>query len=127
MRRRLPPRHGSPSSLGRRRSACHVAPVGLGRLCRTDRFRSPPVPSRPRARSASLPIEPAQLPLRSNRRFHDPRPRTLAAWSSSVAHPSLIFCMRGAARDFSFAGFYIQQGSKVAYRPCYTGRQPDLF
>ena len=42
-------------------------------------------------------------------------------------HPSLIFCMRGAARDFHFAGFDIAKGSKVAYSPYYTGRQPDLF
>ncbi len=42
-------------------------------------------------------------------------------------HPSLIFCMRGAARDLHFAGFDIEKGSKVAYSPYYTGRQPELF
>ena len=42
-------------------------------------------------------------------------------------HPSLIFCMRGAARDFTFGDYVIEKGSKVAYSPYYTGRQPELF
>lgn len=42
-------------------------------------------------------------------------------------HPSLIFCMRGAARDFTFGDYLIEKGSKVAYSPYYTGRQPELF
>ena len=42
-------------------------------------------------------------------------------------HPSLVFCLRGARRDFSFAGFDIAAGSKVAYSPHYTGRMEELF
>jgi cytochrome P450 len=42
-------------------------------------------------------------------------------------HPSLVFCMRGARRDFQFAGFDIVAGSKVAYSPHYTGRMAELF
>lgn len=42
-------------------------------------------------------------------------------------HPSLIFCMRGAARDFTFGDFVIEKGSKVAYSPYYSGRQAELF
>lgn len=42
-------------------------------------------------------------------------------------YPPLLFAMRGVRRDFVFQGFRVARGTKVAYSPYYTGRQPELF
>jgi len=42
-------------------------------------------------------------------------------------YPPLLFALRGVRRDIEYAGYRIAAGSKVAYSPYYTGRQPELF
>jgi cytochrome P450 len=42
-------------------------------------------------------------------------------------HPPLTFALRGVLRGFSFQGFEIPAGSKVAYSPYYTGRMAEVF
>ena len=53
----------------------------------------------------------------TTRRCRSSRCSTRRCRETERLHPSLIFCMRGAARDFTFWRLRHRKGSKVAYSP----------
>jgi cytochrome P450 len=76
---------------------------------------------------AAIEREARALPALTYQAMQEQRMLDAALLETERLHPSLLFCMRGARRDFEFGGYQIVAGSKVAYSPHYTGRLESIY